>query len=253
MASDPLCFRGVILKSREYKDKDRMVSFLTKEDGVISFIAKGTAKPGSKLSAVSVPFSVCDITVSSSHGFFYLKDVSVVDGCQGIMTSLEAMTCASHIAEVVTSVSLTNETNEEVYSLVIYSMYALSVNPGNYSIIFAGFNWRLVIILGMAIVYDGCSSCGQNLAANSFYRLSLLGGTIFCASCFGSGTKLTSGYAEISSGCVIALNFFATESYGKIFSAKVSEACLNELSVFTASYLSTQLDKEILPIEKMLP
>ena len=44
MASDPLSVKGVILESREFKEKDRMITILSGEHGILDFIAKGTSK-----------------------------------------------------------------------------------------------------------------------------------------------------------------------------------------------------------------
>ena len=40
---DPVNCRGIILGSREYKEKDRLVSVLTPEMGLITVCAKGSA------------------------------------------------------------------------------------------------------------------------------------------------------------------------------------------------------------------
>ena len=92
---DPVNCRGIILGSREYKEKDRLVSVLTPEMGLITVCAKGTAKPGSRNAFASVPFMIVDLVLTTSHGYYYLKDGSVVENNSGIMNNLEAMTVAS--------------------------------------------------------------------------------------------------------------------------------------------------------------
>ena len=94
---DSFTARGVILHSREYKEKDRLVSFLTSDRGLITVLAKGSAKLGSRNAYVSVPFMVCDFVITSSHGFYYLKDGSIVENNSSIMGNLEALTVASHL------------------------------------------------------------------------------------------------------------------------------------------------------------
>ena len=44
---DPFNCRGLIIRSNEYKDKDRLLSVLTADRGLITICAKGVAKPGS--------------------------------------------------------------------------------------------------------------------------------------------------------------------------------------------------------------
>ena len=75
---DPFNCRGLIIRSNEYKDKDRLLSVLTSDRGLITICAKGVAKPGSSLGAVSMPYMLCDFVVTVSHGYYYLKDLSII-------------------------------------------------------------------------------------------------------------------------------------------------------------------------------
>ena len=94
---DPFNCRGLIIKSDDYKEKDRLLSVLTSDRGLITICAKGVAKPGSSLGFVSMPYMLCDFVVSVSHGYYYLKDASIIESNSGIMESLEQMTVAAHI------------------------------------------------------------------------------------------------------------------------------------------------------------
>ena len=61
---DPFNCRGIIIKSNDYKEKDRLLSVLTSDRGLITICAKGVAKPGSSLGFVSMPYMLCDFVVS---------------------------------------------------------------------------------------------------------------------------------------------------------------------------------------------
>ena len=93
---DPFNCRGLIIKSDDYKEKDRLLSVLTSDRGLITICAKGVAKPGSSFGFVSMPYMLCDFVVSVSHGYYYLKDASIIESNSGIMESLEQMTVAAH-------------------------------------------------------------------------------------------------------------------------------------------------------------
>ena len=95
---DPFNCRGLIIRSAEYKEKDRLLSVLTSDRGLITICAKGVAKPGSSLGFVSMPYMLCDFVVTVSHGYYYLKDASIIESNSKIMESLEQMTVAAHIS-----------------------------------------------------------------------------------------------------------------------------------------------------------
>ena len=56
-----ITFKGIILKTSEYKEKDRMISVLTKDMGIVSICVKGVSGKTSRFSFASVPFSYCDL------------------------------------------------------------------------------------------------------------------------------------------------------------------------------------------------
>ena len=95
---DPFNCRGLIIRSAEFKEKDRLLSVLTADRGLITICAKGVAKPNSSLAFVSMPYMLCDFVVSVSHNYYYLKDASIIESNSSIMASLEQMAVAAHIA-----------------------------------------------------------------------------------------------------------------------------------------------------------
>ena len=127
--SDPYKFKGIILKTSEYKEKDRMISVLTKDIGIVSICVKGVSGKASRFSFASVPFSYCEFVVSVSHGFYYLKEGSVISGNTGIMESLEAMAVAGHIADCLSWSVMQSDNARDTYELVISTAPARNLEP----------------------------------------------------------------------------------------------------------------------------
>ena len=211
---DPVKFKGIILKSSEYKDKDRMISVLTKDYGIVSVCAKGVSGKNSKYSFVSVPFSYCEFVVNDSHGFYYLKEGSVISGNTAIMDSLESMAVAGHMAECLSWTVMQSENARDCYELSIYSFYALSAAPSDYLTIMIVFNWRLMWQLGMA---DKAQIC--------------IGET------FGDH-KLSNREIEI-------LDYIGSNPLSKIFALKLNGNDIRVLRGLTLDYLRMHLEKDI--------
>ncbi len=228
----PVNCRGIILGSREYKEKDRLVSVLTPDMGLITVCAKGTAKPGSRNAFASVPFMVCDLVLTTSHGYYYLKDGSVVENNSGILNNLEAMTVASHISECLKDSAYDASDARQAYELAVYAFYVLSRTPDKYLTVYSAFNWRLLTILGLTVEYVNCEVTGNPVTRDGRYVLSPAGGSI---------NESSSG---ISGESVFALNYLAQCDIKDLFAVKASDMIINELKRFTTDYLSVQFDKE---------
>ncbi|HZP55755.1 MAG TPA: DNA repair protein RecO [Candidatus Saccharimonadales bacterium] len=60
--------QGILLNRTNYGEADRILSFITRDQGKISVIAKGVRKAGAKLAGSIEPFSVSDLTIVEGRG-----------------------------------------------------------------------------------------------------------------------------------------------------------------------------------------
>ncbi|MCQ2515958.1 MAG: DNA repair protein RecO [Saccharofermentans sp.] len=214
MPSNPISFKGIILKSSEYKEKDRIISVLTRDLGIVNICCKGVAGKSTKLSFVSVPYSYCDFVVSESHGFFYLKEGNVISGNSGIMSCLESMSVAGHIAMCLLETVMQSDNSSECYELAIYALYLLGIKPDEYIYVMCIFNWKLMWILGLA----------------SF--------SVDCVNSVGPKIKVCPRTCEI-------LDYIGSNPIKNVFTIKLEESDLFELRSFTLEYLRVQLEREV--------
>ena len=240
MASDPVSLRGVVIKSREFKERDRIITFLSAEMGTVEICVKGSGKNGSRFAACTVPFVVLDVVITATGTFWYLKDYSVVFSNSGIMSSLEAMMVGAQIGDLLSSAYIDRSGSRDFYELTVYTFYALSETPGSYLKIFSGFVWRFMSILGLNILYESCCKCGCDLHGS--LDLSLKDGLIYCSSCFSRANLPPQDFAPLSHAGVMALNHFASADFKLLFSVNVDDVTLHQLYRFVTSYLEVQLD-----------
>ncbi len=219
MASDPESIKGIILKTSEYKEKDRLIKVLCKDRGIVNICVKGVGSKNSKFSFASIPYSYCDMVITESHGFYYLKEGSVIAGNMGIMNSLEAMAVAGHIAELLSLSVMQSENSRDCYELAIYAYYALSEYPGRHLEIMCVFNWKLMWLLGLATIANECA--------------------------LSAGIKLNNRILEI-------LDYIGQNPVSRIFTIKLEPQDISILRKFTLAYISIQFENEVAdPIYKL--
>ncbi|MBR1797715.1 MAG: DNA repair protein RecO [Clostridiales bacterium] len=213
MSSEPETFKGIILKSTEYKEKDRLISVLTKDRGIVNICVKGVAGKNSRFAFASLPYSYCDFVVTLTHDFYYLKEGIVISGNTGIMDSLESMAVAGHISDCLRESVMQSDNAPACYELAIYSYYVLSNTPSYYLQAMCIFNWRLMWILGLASKASECVNAAGDM-------------------------KLSSRSCEI-------LDFIGENPVNKIFTIKLEPSDIEELRRFTLRYVSVQFEKDI--------
>ena len=240
---EPFSCRGVILASSEFKEKDRLVSVLTSDKGLVTICAKGAGRQGSKSAFLSIPFMVCDLVVSVSHGYYYLKEGTIVENNSEIMNSLEAMTCASHISTCLLDSTFQGENAHEAYELAVYAFYMLAKRPQDYLLVYSAFNWRLLTIAGFTVKYEITNNGGDKIVPGQSYLVSLTGGTIETVKNSKAGRLTGLEYRILPYDAVEALNYFFDCPLNRLFTAKASEDVVSALKDFTTAYLSVQFDR----------
>ena len=232
---DPFNCRGLIIRSSEYKEKDRLLSVLTADRGLITICAKGVAKPGSSLGCFSMPYMLCDFVVSISHGYYYLKDASIIESNSKIMESLEQMTVAAHISSCLLDCTLQTENSKEAYELAVYAYYNLANNRDKYLLVYSAFNWRLLTIAGFTVQYD------LNEPA---YRASGDKPNRYLIDISGDKDNQKKDFKRLlEEPSVRALNFFATCELKRLFTSSADKRTEKELKEFTTDYLSIHFEK----------
>ena len=234
---DPFNCRGLIIRTVDFKEKDRLLSVLTADRGLITICAKGVAKPNSSLAFVSMPYMLCDFVVSVSHGYFYLKDASIIESNSGIMNSLEQMTVAAHISSCLMDCTLQSENSKEAYELAVYAYYMLANNKGKYLLIYSAFNWRLLTIAGFTVQYDlSAPTLKASGDKPDRYMINITGGN-------GGGNQNRSFNRLLEGSTVKALNFFSECDLNRLFTSNADKRIERELKDFTTDYLSVHFDK----------
>ena len=233
---DPFNCRGLIIRSSEYKEKDRLLSVLTADRGLITICAKGVSKPGSTLGCFSMPYMLCDFVVSVSHGYYYLKDASIIESNSKIMDSLEQMTVAAHISSCLMDCTLQSENAKEAYELAVYAYYMLANNKDKYLLIYSAFNWRLLTIAGFTVIYDLNDPLYKASGDKQVkYMINISGGSV--------GGQNRSFDRLLEEPSVRALNFFAECDLKRMFTSSADKKTELELKDFTTDYLSIHFDK----------
>ena len=232
---DPFNCRGLIIRTNDYKEKDRLLSVLTSDRGLITICAKGVAKPGSSLGFVSMPYMLCDFVVTVSHGYYYLKDASIIESNSRIMESLEQMTVAAHISSCLMDCTLQSENAKEAYELAVYAYYNLANNKDKYLLIYSAFNWRLLTIAGFTILYDLNEPAYKGSGNKPARYMINISGT--------EGNQNKTFNRLLDEPSVRALNYFATCDLKRMFTSSADKKTEEDLKDFTTDYLSMHFEK----------
>ncbi len=120
---------GINLKGMPMGESDRLVTVLTKEYGLIRAIAPGARKHKSRLAGRSGLFVVNEALFVKGKSLDKLVQAETIRSFPGLSKNLVKLTASQYLAEIVLSLALSEQPQEELYYLLIEHLARIETSP----------------------------------------------------------------------------------------------------------------------------
>lgn len=218
-------FEGIVISDIDYKESSKIINVLTKDDGIVGIIARGTKRVKSNLSSVSTKLTYGYFHVNyKENGLSTLIEVDVIDRFRNIMLDISKMSYALYLLELSQQV-YKHDNNREIYNLLIASLK--KINEGyDYQVIVNIFELKMLDFLGIRPVVDECVNCGSktDIVTISSYR-----GGYLCKNC-------AHGEVIVNIKTIKLLRMFYYVDISKIEKLDITDTIKKELSRFIKDY-----------------
>lgn len=172
---------GIILKSDEYSDSDRMLTVFSKEEGKIPILYKRAKQIKKGSTIVSQLFSVSEFVCYKSTNFYIHNSSMILKSYMHIPNSLQKLAIASYFAQTINYSYENYQKDERAYNLILYCMNRIDKVDVDCAIKYiALFQAKLLAITGYAPILDYCVICKNKTNICSFDAE--LGGVV-CSNC----------------------------------------------------------------------
>lgn len=156
-----LSSEAIILRSQDYKEDDKLITFYSVQMGKMRALVKGAKKNNSKLRGAVQPFSVTNLTITMGKTIPVVINGENSRSFNGLQEDYMRLSYASVLSELVDKIMPENEPDEEIYAVLRDALGAISSgNP------WSGANagiFHLLTHLGYGAEYKTCAFCGQTL------------------------------------------------------------------------------------------
>ena len=231
--SDYVSTAALVLRAKDYKEADQLLTVYTKAKGKMTVLAKGVKKNSSKLRGGLQLFGQTALTLAVGKGIPVVINAESMDIFPAIRADLTRMSYAGYCAELLDRLLVSDECDEALFLLILQSMNLLAyIDPWIAS---KTLEIRLLDRLGYAPNLEYCQECGRELR-HAQGRLGIAGGSL-CLQC-GEGLahmQVTALGAEAVT-LYRALKDMPLEQLGHLY---VSKPASHELEL----YLDLQIDQ----------
>lgn len=173
---------AIVLRTRKLAEADRIITLLTRQNGVVRAVAKGVRRTTSRFGSRLEPFTHVDLQLA--HG----RNLDVVTQAETkspfgavISTDYDRYTAASVMLETAERlVAEERQPSVQQYLLLVGALRAMAEAQHRAGDILDSFLLRSLAVAGYAPTFDGCARCGLEGPHRAFHAAS---GGMLCADC----------------------------------------------------------------------
>lgn len=174
-----------------YSDSSRVMWLITPDFGRQSLLVKGARRAKSKFVGRLETFNLLEVVYrrSRSGTLHTLREADVQNQFRGLRQDLDAFMAASRAVELIKGVVPEDQESAGLFQLLEDFLCCADETAGEENLpglLLAGFEWRLMSLLGLEPRLVDCTRCGERLERLESYRFQPAGGGVICLKCSGN-------------------------------------------------------------------
>ena len=228
---------GIVLRSTDTKETDKILTVLTPDRGKIAVIARGARRKNSRLAASCQLLAYSELTIYQRGNWCYLDEACTIELFDGVRQDFELLSLASYFAELTESLTDADDASPEVLSLLLNALYALGTLQKDPQLVKPAFELRLMALSGFEPLADGCAVCGRPEPEQPM--LDVTQGVVHCAGCKQMGGLSLS----LGAGALAALRHVLYGESKRLYSFRLDKPALNQLDHVSEAFIAAQLER----------
>lgn len=229
---------GLIIKTRNIGEADRLITVLTRDHGIVNAFVRGARKMKGRMVSSTQQFAYSRFVLFSG------KDAFVVDEAETIRLffrfgsgdDIEKISLAYYFAELALALSPQGDNAEGFLRLLLNALSFLSDGKREPGLLKAVLELRLLAMAGYMPNLLACEECGAFVTDVMYF--SPEHGSLYCSDC-----RRPNGCAAAGKGVVTAMRHIIYSEFEKLFAFSLSPDSEKQLSYITEKYLFAQTQR----------
>ena len=202
--------RGIVLKTSDYKDNDKIIKLYSLEQGKINAVMRGVKKAKAKMKIAAQVFCFGEYVLLGSGDFPVVTGSAVEESFFSLCTDPDKFSAAAAVIELTEKAVPPFESNPQIFLLLLKTMNELlkvSAESENVRarcrLILLSFMLKLFGLSGFKIKFDKCCVCGGDFFGPRAFDF--IAGGAACKRCAGYNsapvTPLCCGIMAAANNC----------------------------------------------------
>ncbi|MBW1708328.1 MAG: DNA repair protein RecO [Deltaproteobacteria bacterium] len=236
---------SVILGRTSYGEADLVITFMTREQGKISGLAKHGRKSRKRFGNIlsSLALVKLDFTVTPGRELVRLDRGDLIRNFDALAKDLNRLGLASYALELVSNLCAPLDPAPEVFDLLIWFLGRIDSGERPEEAVFI-FQLRFLKLTGFGPNISACPLCGRSVDAEQALSMKQEHGGVVCRSC------VSSGY-PVSFGALKLMELAQTLKLDKVDRVRTSSRVLGEVGPFLRAYITYTIGRELKSVQFM--
>ncbi len=234
---------AIALKHFPLGERDKIVTFFTRERGKLRAVANNVRHMRSNLSGTVELFTHSRLLIYQGKSLARINKCQLMESFISLREDLKRMAYASYISELVHEFSQEEDRNEGLFLLLLATMHLLvEREEAQLAVITRIFELRALGLLGFQPLLEECAHCGQGLIEEKTAGFSFSQGGVICRQCKG---ELRDKLHPLSAGSLKMMKRLIRADYRRLNVLKLPAYAANELKSLLSGYLEYSLEREL--------
>lgn len=231
---------GLILREQNIGESDRLVTVLTRKEGLLRAFVRGARNIKNKNCTATQLLCYSRLNFYKGREKYIIDDSEPVEVFFELRKDIERMALAQYFCELALALAPEEGEAGDFLRLMLNSLYYLAHGKRPTKQIKAVTEMRMLSMAGYMPDLVGCRECGAYEAPEMFFLAK--GGGILCPECR-QLAKAESGF-PVRPSVLTALRYIIYTPFEKIFAFHLSENSLDKLCYACERYLLCQLERD---------
>ncbi|MGE0269112.1 MAG: DNA repair protein RecO [Candidatus Omnitrophota bacterium] len=231
---------AIVLKSFDYRETSRIVTFFTKEYGKITGIMKGIRKDPKKFGSSVDKYSVNDLV----YYHYRNSDLHLISHCDlkqyyfRIRENYEKNIAANYALELVDKIMQTEQVNQDVYSLMNRFFERLQMETDIDRLIYI-YQIKMLQLSGFSPHLDSCVKCDKKIDGK--VRFSMVSGGLVCQEC----PTIETSFTIISKGAISTILHVELSKWEECLRLGLTKKVKAELKYILNNFFVYHLERKV--------
>lgn len=239
MTPDRFTVDALVIREQQIGESDRLVTLLSRHNGVIKAYASGARSIKSKKGAATSLLAYSSVTLTRKGDTYRISEASPLEIFFKAGDDIEALSLAQYFCELCIHHAPNSENCESVLRLSLNSLHFLSNRRMDIFLLKAVFELRLMALTGYLPDLVACKNCAK--FEDDIMYFDTNDGCLYCKKCH----EYNSDCAVINSTLLMSLRHIIYSDLSKLFLFSIPDDAAKALSLITERYLLNKTEQKL--------